>query len=136
MTAFNVGARYKGNSTFCLPNDEGNVKVPYNLDFNYFDEDGELLGYHKVKLANAWMDPTFAKEYVAAQIYQRYLPTPEVNLVALHTQGNYTGIYANTESINKQFLKKHFDENDGALFKCDGSGVFAEIPTPMPVSLT
>ena len=45
MTAFNVGARYKGNSTFCLPNDEGNVKVPYNLDFNYFDEDGELLGY-------------------------------------------------------------------------------------------
>ena len=130
MTAFNVGARYKGNSTFCLPNDEGNVKVPYNLDFNYFDEDGELLGYHKVKLANAWMDPTFAKEYVAAQIYQRYLPTPEVNLVALHTQGNYTGIYANTESINKQFLKKHFDENDGALFKCDGSGVFCGDPNP------
>lgn len=124
MAIDSVGARYKGNSTFCLPNDEGNVKVPYNMDFNYWNEDGELLGFHKVKLANAWLDPTFAKEYLAAAIYQRYLPSPEVSLVALHTQGNYTGVYANTESINKQFLNKHFDENDGALFKCDGSGVF------------
>lgn len=119
-----VAVRYKGNSTFCLPNDEGNVKVPYNLDFNYWHEDSELMGYHKVKLANAWVDPTFAKEYVGAQIYQRYLPSPEVNLIALHTQEEYTGIYVNTESINKQFLRKHFDENDGVLFKCDGSGVF------------
>lgn len=124
MSIDSVGTRYKGNSTFCLPNDEGNVKVPYNMDFNYWNEDGDLLGFHKVKLANAWLDPTFAKEYLGAQIYQRYLPSPEVSLVALHTQGNYTGVYANTESINKQFLKKHFDENDGVLFKCDGSGVF------------
>jgi len=130
MSIDSVGTRYKGNSTFCLPNDEGNVKVPYNMDFNYWDEDGELLGLHKVKLANAWLDPTFAKEYLGAQIYQRYLPSPEVSLVALHTQGNYTGVYANTESINKQFLKKHFGENDGVLFKCDGSGVFCGDKNP------
>lgn len=130
MTIDSVGTRYKGNSTFCLPNDEGNVKVPYNMDFNYWNPDGDLLGFHKVKLANAWMDPTFAKEYIGAQIYQRYLPSPEVSLVALHTQGEYTGVYANTESINKQFLKKHFDENDGALFKCDGSGVFCGDKNP------
>lgn len=86
MTIDSVGTRYKGNSTFCLPNDEGNVKVPYNMDFNYWNPDGDLLGFHKVKLANAWMDPTFAKEYIGAQIYQRYLPSPEVSLVALHTQ--------------------------------------------------
>ncbi len=131
MSIDNVGARYKGNSTFCLPNDEGNVKVPYNMDFNYWDSDGDLLGYHKVKLANAWLDPTFAKEYLGAQIYQRYLPSPEVSVVALHTQGNYTGVYLNTESINKQFCKKHFDEDNGALFKCDGSGVFCGEPNPL-----
>ena len=51
MSIDSVGTRYKGNSTFCLPNDEGNVKVPYNMDFNYWNEDGDLLGFHKVKLA-------------------------------------------------------------------------------------
>ena len=76
MSIDSVGTRYKGNSTFCLPNDEGNVKVPYNMDFNYWNEDGDLLGFHKIKLANAWLDPTFAKEYLGAQIYQRYLPSP------------------------------------------------------------
>jgi hypothetical protein len=119
-----VGVRYKGNSTFCLPHQGGNVKVPYNLDFNYWVSGQEALGYKKVKLANAWLDPTFTKEYLAAQIYRKYLPTAEVNLLALHTQGQYTGLYVNTESINKQFLDKHFGENDGVLFKCDGAAVF------------
>ena len=124
ITVDSVAVRYKGNSTFCLPNDNGSPKLPYNLDFNFWSEESELMGYHKIKLANAWLDPTFAKEYMAALIYRRYLPTPEVNLLALNTQGDYTGIYVNTESINKQFLKKHFSEQDGALFKCDPSGVF------------
>ena len=31
-----VGVRYKGNSTFCLPNNNLNPKVPYNIDMNYF----------------------------------------------------------------------------------------------------
>ena len=119
-----VGVRYKGNSTFCLPNGMDSPKLPYNLDFNFWDEENELMGYKKIKLANAWLDPTFVKEYMAALIYRRYLPSPEVSLVALNTQGNYTGLYVNTESINKQFLKKHFDDNDGAFFKCDPAGVF------------
>ena len=119
-----VGVRYKGNSTFCLPNDAGSVKVPYNLDFNHWISGQDLMGYNKVKLANAWLDPTYCKEYMASRIYRKYLPTPEINLIKLHTQGDYTGLYVNTESINRQFLNKHFDENDGVLFKCDGAGVF------------
>jgi len=85
-----------------------------------------LMGYKKIKLANAWLDPTYCKEYIASQIYRKYLPTPEINLVALHSQETYTGLYVNTESINKQFLEKHFGENDGVLFKCDGAGVFCD----------
>jgi hypothetical protein len=84
------------------------------------------MGYKKVKLANAWIDPTYCKEYLASRIYRKYLPTPEVNLIKLQTQGQYTGLYVNTESINKQFCQKHFGEDDGVLFKCDGAGVFCD----------
>ena len=121
-----AGVRYKGNSTFCIPNDNGVPKVPYNIDMNYWVSGQKFLNYKKLKLANAWMDATFAKEYIASKIYKKYLPTVEVNLTRLHVQGNYLGMYVNTESINQQFLKKHFNENNGALFKCDGSGMFCD----------
>ncbi|MDC1063223.1 CotH kinase family protein [Flavobacteriales bacterium] len=126
ITLDSIGVRYKGNSTFCIPNDNGVPKVPYNLDMNYWISGQKLLGYKKLKLANAWMDATFQKEYIASKIYQKYLPSPEVNLMKLNVQGNYLGLYVNTESINKQFAKKHFDYDDGALFKCDASGMFCD----------
>ena len=106
ITYDSVGVRYKGNSTFCLPNDNLNPKVPYNIDMNYFIAGQQLLDYNKMKLANAWMDPTFVKQIVSSNIYRRYLPTGESNLVKLNVQGNYVGLYVNDESINKQFLKQ------------------------------
>jgi hypothetical protein len=119
-----VGVRYKGNSTFCLPTDQGNRKVPYNIELNHFIDGQKLENLKKIKLANAWMDPTFAKEITAASIYRKYLPSPEVNLLRLNVQGNYLGIYVNTESIDKQFLQKHFGEKNGVFFKCDPVQVF------------
>ena len=41
------------------------------------------------------MDPTFVKEFSASQIYRKYLPSQEVNLVKLYVQGNYLGLYVN-----------------------------------------
>ena len=133
-----VGVRYKGNSTFCLPNDNNSPKVPYNIDMNYFIGGQKLLGYKKMKLANVWMDATFVKQIVSSNIYRRYLPTGESNIVKLYAQGNYVGTYVNDESINKQFLEKHFDEKSGPLFKCDNIDRFcdtANAPTAMPPNL-
>ena len=118
MSYDSVGVRYKGNSTFCIPNDEGNPKVPYNLDANYWVSGQKIADYKKLKFANAWMDPTFAKEITATNIYQKYMPSPD-KLIKSKSSGNYLGLYVNTESINKQFMEKHFGEKDGVLFKCD-----------------
>ena len=133
-----VGVRYKGNSTFCLPNDASSPKVPFNIDMNYFVGGQKLLSYKKIKLANAWMDPTFVKQIIASNIYRKYLPTGESNLVKLYVQGDYNGLYINDESINKQFLEKHFNEKSGSLFKCDNIDRFcdtANAPSAMPPNL-
>ena len=42
-TLDSVGVRYKGNSTFCLPTQQNNVKVPYNLDMNYWISGQKLM---------------------------------------------------------------------------------------------
>lgn len=123
-TMSDVGVRYKGNSTYCGPWFWGKPKFPYNIDMNHIVGGQKLLGYKKVKLSNAWSDATFVREYTGSQIYRRYVPAYEVNLMKLYVQGDYLGLYSNTESINKQFLKKHFDEKDGVLVKCDADMEF------------
>ena len=45
-------------------------------------------------------------------------------MLRLNVQGNYLGVYINTESIDKQFLQKQFNEKDGVLVKCDPIQVF------------
>jgi hypothetical protein len=114
-----VAVRYKGNSTYAIARDNGNPKLPLNIDVNGYILGQELLGYKKIKLANALFDPTFVKEINAYNIYQRYLPSPEANFMKVYVQGNYLGLYINTESVSGQFCKKHFNEKDGTLIKCD-----------------
>lgn len=119
ITLDSVGVRYKGNSTFVSANDNGLPKLPLNIDINYYTGGQKLVGYKKLKLANSLIDPTFCKEITAYNIYRRYLPSPEASFMKVYVQGDYLGLYVNTESVNKQFLEKHFGEKEGALFKCD-----------------
>lgn len=114
-----VAIRYKGNSTFYIPNSFGLEKLPWNIDINEYVSGQKLMGSKKLKLANTMFDPTFVKEILGYSIYQKYLPAPEANYLRVELEGDYLGLYINTETVDKLFLKKHFDENDGVLFKCD-----------------
>ena len=114
-----VAIRYKGNSTFYIPNSYGIPKLPWNIDINEYVRGQRLMGSRKLKLANTMFDPTFVKEILGYSIYQKYLPAPEANFMRVEVQGNYLGLYINTETVDKLFLKKHFNENEGVLFKCD-----------------
>ena len=114
-----VAIRYKGNSTFYITNDNGIPKLPWNLDLNDHISGQKLMGYKKLKLANSMFDATFVKEILGYHIYQRYLPSPEANFIRVNVQGEYLGLYLNTESVDKTFLMKHFNEKDGVFFKCD-----------------
>lgn len=126
----NVMTRYKGNSTFDIPNGSDNPKLPFNFDMNDSVTGQKMMGYNKVKLANAMFDPTFVKEITAYNIYRRYLPTPESSMIKLNVQGNYLGLYVNTESIDRKFLNKHFGNNNGPLFKCDPIQQFGQSGGP------
>jgi len=114
-----VAVKYKGNSTFFVPNLFNNPKLPYNIDLNDIVSGQNIEGYKKIKLGNSWFDPTFAKEALASRIYKQYLPTYETSLIQLVVNGNYIGVYVNQEDVGNQFLTKHFGENNGPFFKCE-----------------
>lgn len=130
-----VGVKYKGNSTFYIANLLSNPKVPYNIDINYYTGGANILGYKKVKLANALFDPTFTKEAVSSYVYRHYMPTHEVAIAKLTVNGSYLGAYTNTESIGKQFLDKHFSEKNGTFVKCEPIAQFGSGETFVPAQL-
>lgn len=119
-----VAIRYKGNATFFIANDGDNPKLPLNIDMNDLNPDQDLMGFNKVKLANSMFDPTILRDVLGFKIYRDYMPAPEANWVKVYIDNEYIGLYPNTESVNRQFLDKHFDYKDGVFFKCDPSSQF------------
>ncbi len=114
-----AGVRYKGNFTFWIQQQANNPKFPLNIDMNYYVSGQKLMGYKKLKLSNCADDPTFIREVLAGIFYRKHMPASEICFVKVYINSNYMGVYANAESINKQFLTKHFDYKKGVLFKCD-----------------
>ena len=121
-----VGVRYKGNSSFVEPNESGNPKLPFNIDVEFVHDDQNVMGYEKLKLSNSIFDPTFVRETIGYLTSGMYLPTPEVGYMNVSIYGEYLGLYVNAESINKQFLRKHFGNDEGTFFKCEPQFQYGE----------
>ena len=71
------------------------------------------MGYKKLKLGNLFTDPTCIREAVAYEIYRKYGVAPKSNIIKVNIgivgeEASYYGVYSNSESINKDFLKEHF----------------------------
>lgn len=115
-TAFDsCGVRYKGNSSM----DTTSNKNPYNIDLNYTIADQEYQGKDKIKLANCFSDPSMVREALSYEIGNKYMDCPRASFTEVYVNGEYRGIYTNTESIDNEFLSKHYGSNDNPFFKCD-----------------
>ena len=126
VTYDSVGARYKGNSTFFLARETDNPKFPFNIDVEHVHNDQDVMGYEKLKLSNALFDVTFVKETLGYLSEGLYLPTPQAGYMNVSVNGTLMGLYVNVESINKQFLRKHFGNDQGTFFKCEPQFHFGE----------
>ena len=119
-----VAVRYKGNSTFYIPWSVGNPKLPFNIDINDYNNSQDIFGYNKIKLANALFDPSMRKEITGYSVYRNYMPAPQSNFINLTVNNDLLGLYVNTESVNGEFMDKHFNENNGVFFKCEAQDLF------------
>ncbi|MEO9534389.1 MAG: CotH kinase family protein [Crocinitomicaceae bacterium] len=109
------GVRYKGNSSM----DTTSNKNPYNIDLNYVIGGQEYQGKDKIKLANCFTDPSMVREALTYEIGNRYMDCPKASFTRLIINGNYIGIYTNTESIDNEFLSEFYGSSKNPFFKCD-----------------
>ncbi len=120
VTYDSIGVKYKGNSSY----NANQIKNPWHIELNTY-KDHEHEGFTDIKLANGYKDPSMIREVLAYEILRNYMVAPKANFAKLYVNGQFIGVYTNTESISKKFMESRFGSKDHTRFKCsppEGAG--------------
>jgi hypothetical protein len=120
----NVGIRSRGQAS------RSATKPSLRVDFDHNTAGQTLLDLKSVVLRNNATDFSNMHERLAMQLFARMgLPAPRVAYTRLYINDAYQGLYSIVESLDKSFLSRNFDENEGYLYKYD------RLPTDAPYYL-
>jgi hypothetical protein len=119
QTFENVGVRCRGASSFLFIA-EGR-KRSLNLDLDFVNKGQDFGGYRTFNLLNSNGDPTMLKAVLYYQVCREYTPAPKANFVKLVINGEYWGVYVNTQQEDKDFIKDWWDTKGGTRWKAPGS---------------
>lgn len=117
VTLAGVGVRYKGNSSYT----SGQVKNPFNISLDEFVSSNNYKNFTSLKLANVFGDPSFVREVVSYQILNQYIESGKCNFAQVYVNGQYLGLYSNTEAVNKSFCTRHFGSKNNPFIECSPS---------------
>lgn len=108
----NVGIRSRGRGT------RSGSKPGLRVDFNRYSAGQEFLGLKSLVLDNFLQDPSMIRERIAMLLFEEMgIKAPREVHARVFVNGEYAGLYAIVESIDKHFLQRQFGENDGYLYE-------------------
>ncbi len=114
----NIAIRPKGNSSLRTAVTRGSGKIGLKIDINFYNSAQNLQGIKKINLNNGFSDPTFIREVLGYEIFERIgLPTPCTGYADVWINDTHLGLYTLVEQVDKTFLNKHFDNSNGNLYK-------------------
>ena len=131
QTIDNVGVRYKGNSS-SSPRQQH--KRSYLIKFDEFEKGRDFLGLQRIALDNGvQFGSLFSEPLITGVLRDLGIRAPRCNFAKLYLNGQYQGVYVNVERIDTVFVKNHFADGGGALYKVDQGGAGAELgPLHLP----
>lgn len=130
---YNVGVRYKGNSSLQGPFDNGIGKLPLRLEFDYFEDDypeitGQTFyGFSQLSLSSNYDDQSVIREKVVADIFRDFgVPAPRTSFYCIFVDYGdgpvYFGLYTVIEVVfDGPMLDAQFGSSNGNCYKPDGT---------------
>lgn len=116
-TFYNVGVRFKGNTSYMQT--QTSDKKSFNITMDYLVEGQDLQGYSTLNLNNAFEDASFMREVAFLHQIRRHIPAAKANYVRLFINGISWGIYPNVQQLNGDYLEEWFFSNDGTEWRAD-----------------
>jgi hypothetical protein len=109
-----VGVRLKGQGSFQSIDD----KPAFKIKFNEYVSGGRFLGRESLTLNNMVWDYSMLHERLAYLIYRAAgVPASRNNHALVYVNGQFYGLYANTESTEQQLIAQWFDDVGGSMFE-------------------
>jgi len=117
-----AGVRVKGG---CGSARDLNGKAGFKLNLEWDDPDvagcppeRHLYGEQRLTLNNLVQDRSFVHERLAYALHHAMgVPTPRTAHIRVHVNGELWGLYLNVETIDRRFLRRWFDSNQGMLYE-------------------
>jgi hypothetical protein len=114
-----TGVKFKGNSSY----NNNSHKKSMKLDLNYYDSTQDFNGIKKLNLNNGFKDPSFLREKIALDFMNAHgVTAPRCTYARVYLNNIYWGLYTLVEDIDHKFLKQHYPDNNGNLYKGDPNG--------------
>ena len=116
-TVRNVGVRSRGTGS------RDARKPGLRVTFDEYVDDQTFAGLKGLVLDNFRQDPAMMKEAVSMALYARMgLAAPRVAHARVYVNGDYLGLFAVIEPIDKRFLRRTLGEDSGYLYEFEWSG--------------
>jgi len=120
----NVAVRYKGNSS-SMP--EQRHKRGFLVKFNEYDRKCTLGGLHRIALDNGIQFGGLLSEPLITSILRDVgIQAARCNFAKLSINGTYFGLYVNVDRVDEVFVRNHFEDAGGPLYKVDEGGPGAD----------
>jgi hypothetical protein len=116
-TFFNVGVRFKGNTSYTQI--QTSDKKSFNITLDAFVEGQDINGYSTLNLNNAFDDASFMREVSYLHQIRRHIPAAKANFVTLKINGLNWGVYPNVQQINGDYIQEWFFSNNGTRWRAD-----------------
>ena len=112
-----AGVKYKGNSSY-NPN---NLKNPLHIELDHF-KNQDYMGYKDVKLSNGYHEPSFVREVMLYDMFQKYAMASRANFAQVYINGQVWGVYTNVEAVTNTFLDDRFYSSNNTFVFGDNGG--------------
>lgn len=130
---YEVGVRYKGNSSLSSAYSQGIGKLPLRFKFDYYnDEFPELTnqrfyGFNELSISSNYNDQSFIREKAAADLFREFgVPAAQSAYYEIYLNkgdgAEYLGLYTTMEVVFDTMLEDVFGSNTGNCYKPDGDG--------------
>ncbi|TRX71103.1 CotH kinase family protein [Carboxylicivirga sp. M1479] len=128
---YNVGVRYKGNSSLKSAYQSGNQKLSFKLDFDEFEDDYPALknqrfyGFKQLNLNNNFDDASLLREKVASDLFRQFgLVSAQTSFCEVYVDNGsgpqYFGLYTIVEEMDDTVVETQLSDYSGNLYKPDG----------------
>ena len=118
-TIRNAGVRSRGTGSRD-PN-----KPSLRITFDEYVSDQTFAGLKGLVLDNFLQDPAMMKEPLSMALFARMgLAAPRVSHARVYVNGDYLGLFAVIEPIDKRFLRRTLGEDRGYLYEFEWDGAY------------